>query len=1676
MAVLLSRSSRSIIFKDKIQGIQDVVWKVSNESQSAAKNLLNEFSITEKLKIKGIRKPIQKGIYENKEAYAYKYFKGSTIKSILDKGPIVGNEFAELAVSITTILHELHQAGLLHLRINSNNILINPTSKDIQIIDFTAAAFGTPAIQPDLAIWDSEIAYAAPEQVGQGRSTIDQRTDLYCLGILFYEILTGTVPFSDDQNANLVHAHLVQIPRPASEINPNVDPVLSQITDKLLAKNPKDRYQTAYGLQWDIAAFKNREIEEKTSVLVNFGIKDQSTHLTLSKELFGRKNELRDLNDGLDKIAKGANSFYLIHGESGVGKSSLVQHFEHSVHEKDGLLIYGTFSQFDQNLPHRGLISALKNLGSNILSQPSNKHEEWKAIIKGATGEIGQALTEIIPEFEWLMESQPQLANLSGSQTQNRINFLFQRILQEVATINRPLVLFMDNIQWADDASWNSILSIIGDRSINHFMFIGAYRPRDKENALLHEKINRIKKVSSSIQEINLTNLGLEDIQNFIDQSIKINDLTEFSDIIYSKTHGNPFYIRQFLFMLNRTEILKYSPVLSQWVWDKEKMKKVQESDNVIQFLSEKVKQLPARELNVLIHGACIGKTFNVNLLNEILKGSEPQLGQILSNILAEDLVESINIDTYSFTHDRVQEAVLELSTEDIRSAIHFSIAEQIGDLQEDPNSETIFKLARHYNLAKTLIPESLLFHVSQVNMNAGILATKTADFGLALEYFKAAIETIKESDWDIHYEFVLELYSLASESGMITGALDDAGKWLDILLSKARNTTDRIKAHEIKLNHFTETHQFAETITHLLTVLDEIGYGIKRNPSKVAILKELVGVKWLMLNKNISDIPNLPAMKDERALAFMKLTVSATTSIFGHAPDILPIVFFRLVRLSLKYGNSEYAPFGYISYGFAISVFMGQINQGYDFGKMALELVDKLNAQIVKTKVLVIFYGFLSYWKESLRASIAPLKKAYFIGRQSGDLLYASFASSFHSGIRFYCGDNLQVLLELMTEDCQTINHLNQELVYQISEVQRQFLINLVEVKDNPLEFTQYDFDEDVFLKKIDEIGDQATKFDLYCYKLSLGCFFNNYDEAYKNAIEAGKFEDETTSRQINYPSFLMFAVTAQIKILTNLDDLRKKRRLKKSINKKIKLLEEFSKLAPQNYSNKVSFLKALRYQSEGQNMVASEHYYKAISESQKAGFIHEEALAREHFAYCYMALEMKEYAEMMLQKSFSCYQSWGAVAKCDQLKKSYPEIILSNDAEDTSVSRFQNIFDLNTIISANQALSSEYNLEGLLKRTLDIFVNNASTSKVVIILKDRNGLMKGKALAFDQEIKLLSGEEMEINYPESIINFVVRSKTTLVSSNFTEETKYRFDPYVQLHTPKSVCCIPIISKKILMGAVYLENNLAENTFDLKRVEFYKTICAQFAISLDNVVLYSEMEEKVKERTIEIAEKNELLTLEKKKSDDLLLNILPADTAEELKNHGKTTARLYENVTVLFCDIKDFTLFAEKLSPKELVHQLDICFKEFDKICKKHGLEKIKTIGDAYIAAGGVPKNNFATPQMVINTAIDMQNFTKNTYSKWSKEGKEFFKIRIGINTGPVVAGVVGSKKFQFDIWGDTVNLAARMEQTCDDGKINISKSTYEQVKNEFKCISRGKVLSKNKGALDMYYIEMPS
>ena len=638
--------------------------------------------------------------------------------------------------------------------------------------------------------------------------------------------------------------------------------------------------------------------------------------------------------------------------------------------------------------------------------------------------------------------------------------------------------------------------------------------------------------------------------------------------------------------------------------------------------------------------------------------------------------------------------------------------------------------------------------------------------------------------------------------------------------------------------------------------------------------------------------------------------------------------------------------------------------------------------------------------------------------------------------------------------------------------------MLNLMGKSVNPTIITGEAFDEEKMIKQNDERNDRTGQFFIHFNKLILCYLFGDYNAAIHHAKESRTLLEAVLSK-FEIPNHHFYEALSMLALYTK-SNSSDKRKYMSRIKKNMRQLKKWAKDAPENFQHKYNLLKAERMNVLGQIHKASLFYDKAIKGAAKNYFTHEEAIAHELAGNFYLKQKSEHLAEYYLKASYNAFREWGAKAKLIKLEQDYPQYVSGisqsygvNSGKNTQTSSSTITgglqLDMNTVLKSSSIISSEIVLEKLLHTLLKIVIENAGADRGFLLLnQDGEYIIQASSEDSGKDIKVLQNQVFRGSnmVAESIVSYVTQSKKSIVVSDAQHDSRYINDAYIKERNVQSILSLPIINRGQIAGVLYLENNLITEAFKQDRLELLSLLSSQIAVSIENAILYENLEQKVADRTEELAQ-------EKQKSDELLLNILPLEIAEELKSKGTTTPKKFEKVTVMFTDFKGFTQLSESLSPEELVHEIDTCFSAFDEIIEKNKLEKIKTIGDSYMCVGGLPVPNSTHAADTVNAALQIIEYMENHNKKNKMNGNPVFDIRVGLHSGPVIAGVVGSKKFIYDIWGDTVNTASRMESSGDIGKLNISETTYETVKDKYKCTYRGEIEAKNKGLIKMYFVE---
>lgn len=1685
---LIFESKKSKVYKlDKNEWNKPVLLKILNYEFPTPVDIAqfyNEFDIIDNLELTGVRKPLKKSKYNGRHCMYLEWVEGKVLREAFKGKQNDILDFLYLAISMAQAVGELHQKNIIHKDLNPNNILVNLQERFVKLISFGIASkidlkkqhLGNPEHL------EGTLAYISPEQTGRMNRVVDYRTDLYSLGVTFYEMLADKPPFVATDAMEMVHSHLAVHSKPLYKVNPLVPKPISDIIEILLAKKVEDRYQSAFGLKYDLDLClkefeKNRKIPEFT-----LGTNDYSGRFTLPQKLYGREKELATILERFDHVASGGLELVLIGGYSGTGKSALVSEVHKPITEKRGYFIGGKFDQFQRAVPYYAFLQAFNEFVNILLTESKEKLVHLKQLIIDSVGEEGKVLTDVLPALEFIIGPQPEIPELGGAESQNRFNYIFRKFVAALCLKEHPIVLFIDDLQWADSSSLSLLNILMTDPNNGYLLCICAYR--DNEVSPTHPfmiTVEDLRNEGAGIVDVNIGNLPLDNVNHLIaDTLFKSKDeCRNISQLLYEKTRGNAFFSIQFLLSLYEESLLYFDYSDKIWKYSLGKIKERRITDNVVELIAGKAKKLPENSLIVLKNGACIGNSFDLRVLSVINEKDDLETLDDLQPALAEGLILPAG-GGYKFAHDRIQQAVYSLMSQDEKDLQHLKIGRLLLENKEEENiDEFIFDIVNHLNSSIKLIDsQDERDKLCKLNLKAGKKAKETSAFKVAFDYLETGIALLKPNAWEEQYETALNLHALAGETAYLNGDFKEMDIKINQVFEHAKEFLHKVKSYEIRILAFKAENKLIDAINTGLEFLEQVGEKFPKKPIMPHVMRDLIKTKILLRGKNNDIIKELPVMTDESKIAAMRIIADIASSSYWATPTLFPLLIFRMVHISLKYGNTSVSAFAFATYGVILCGVLGDMKNGYKFGKLGLILLEKFNAKEWKTQIYTPIYCLIVNWNEHIDKTLKPLQESYHIGMETGAIEFACINTNIYCIHSYLSGKRLERLEVETKAYSESFARFKQETNFNYNEVFRQPMLNLLGKVSNPTIITGEAFDEEKMIAQNDERNDRTGQFFIHFNKLILCYLFADYKNALHHATESRKLLEAVLAK-FEIPNHHFYEALTMLALYPKASASEKRKYLSR-VNKNARKLKKWAKNAPESFQHKYELLQAEKHQLQGNINRARLHYENAIKGAGQHDFIHEEAIALELAGKFYLKLKSDQLAGHFLKGSYNSYREWGALAKLIQLEQEYPQFVSGvtrNDNLNTTISIQKgtssissgNLLDINTVLKSSATISGEIVLDKLLNTLIKIVLENAGADRGFILLKQNNELLI-QASSED------SGRHSEVllNKPyidsgllaNSIISYVMHSKKSIVVQDAQNDPRYLTDSHVKNSKVQSILSLPILNRGSLTGVLYLENTLATAVFTQDRIELLALLSGQIAVSIENAILYENLEQKVAERTEE-------LEREKQKSDELLLNILPFETAEELKLKGTTTPRKFEKVTVMFSDFKGFTKLSENLSPEELVEEIGTCFSAFDQIIDKYNLEKIKTIGDAYMCVGGLPVPNSTHAIDMVSAAMEIIDFIEQRKQKQISEGKPVFEIRIGLHTGPVIAGVVGAKKFVYDIWGDTVNTASRMESSSEVGKVNISGSTYNSICNKFECSYRGKIEAKNKGEIDMYFVE---
>ncbi|WP_437543968.1 AAA family ATPase [Sorangium sp. So ce367] len=1388
----------------------------------------------------------------------------------------------EVAIALAAILESLHQRRIVHRDVKPHNVLLDLESKAIRLIDFGISARLAQEVQ---AIGSPEslegtLAYISPEQTGRTSRLVDHRSDLYSLGVTLYEMLTRSLPFRAVDSVELVHSHIARTPTSPCKVSPDVPRAVSDIVMKLLSKAPEDRYQSAHGLRVDLEACLSQLVRTGRVEPFRLGGHDLSAELCIPQKLYGREAETAALLSAFERAAQGATELVMVRGPAGVGKSVLIKEIRHAVaHLRGGYFIAGKSDQLDRNVPYAPFQQALRELIRQIMVEPAEALKGWRDRITAALGENGQVMVDLVPELSWLIGPQPSVPELGPTEAQGRCHMVFQRFMRALGSSERPFALFLDDLQWADPASLNLLKIILSNTGGAHLLVIGAARDREvDEGHPLSFALSDIRSAGATVSELALGPLGLADVNQLLSDTLHCEPerAAPLASLLFEKVHGNPFYLNQLLRRLREQQLITLDRSAEAWTWDLRRIQDTPIAENVVEFMVDSLRRLPAETQEALKLAACFGHQFDLETLALARERPLAETAAHLWGAMDEGLVLPLGADyrfyhdgvardadipeqpacnvSYQFLHDRVQEAAYALIEPARRPEVHLRLGRLLLARREGASGDgETFAIVDHMNLGAGLLgSEDERIELARMNLAAGRRARSAAAFEAAFRYLDAGISLLDglADGWERGGELTFAMQMDLAECEFLTRRFERALARCDVLLGRARERMEKVRIHELRMTVYMAQGRYADAMAAGLAGLAHFGIELPESGEQIAavVQAELADVQAGLGGRRVAELIDAPLMTDPDKRALMRFLVVMLNAAFASKHPLFAFLIARQVNISLRYGHSDGSASGYVTYGFFLSVAQARFKEGHEFGQLAIDLNDKLNHREMVCKLNVQFAGFIHRCRH-LREALPYFERAYDAGVQSGDffLPYACFQIA---ETRLALGEELGNVGEVIENLLALSRRLKDSPSVAVLQIMRQMVANLTGQTKSRGSLGDDGFDEAAFVATLPELP--LAAFWYHVIKARLAFLY----EDPQGALAMADLAAPMVAIAGGTPTVDQLPFYAALSILA-LPDAAERERRGASLAQHQTRLSLLAESCPENYRHRHQLVLAEVARVAGREVEAMARYDEAISGARQNGFIHEEALANELCARFLAAAGKVKAARVHMTEAYDAYRRWGAIAKASHLAEHHAHLLqdsappsgerlTSVSLPTTTTSKSAALLDATTILRAAQTISGELVLDRVLERLMGLVLESAGAQRGALLLA-REGQLLVEATATVEPSSVLVGLSLPLeqsgDVAQAVVRYVARTKEPVILNAAAQDSRFAADPYVIARRPRSVLCVALSHRGRLTGVLYLENNAAFGAFTASRLEVCEMLSSQAAIAVENALLYAKVE-----------------------------------------------------------------------------------------------------------------------------------------------------------------------------------------------------------------------------------------
>jgi PAS domain S-box-containing protein len=1421
-------------------------------SPASALRLEHEFELRDELDAAWALRPIALSRYNERLALVLEDPGGEPLDRLLDE-PLEISAFLHIAIRLADALQQVHERGLIHKDIKPENVVVHEESGGVWLTGFGIASRQPREHQPPAPpeVIAGTLAYMAPEQTGRMNRSIDSRSDLYSLGVVFYEMLTGRLPFTATDAMEWVHCHIARSPQSPHAIAQRIPAVISSIVMKLLAKVAEDRYQTAVGIGADLRRCQEEWKAHGSIDEFRLGASDSSDRLLIPGRLYGRKREIDTLLAAFEQVVcHGTTQLMLLSGYSGVGKSAIVNELHKSLVARRGLFASGKLDQYQRDIPYSTLTQAFQSVIRSLLTQEETALSRWRARLLDALGPNGALMVNLVPDLELIIGGQSPVADLSPLETHERFQTVFRQFVGVFAQREHPLVLFLDDLQWLDAATLELLRVLATHPEVRNLLVIGALRDNEVDPAHpLVATLGAIRQASTRVHDIVIEPLTRADLTEFVSDTLRCeaSAAEPLAGLLHEKTLGNPFFAIQFLTSLCEEHLLVFDAHEAIWKWDLQRIHARGFTDNVVELMVAKLGRVPADTLEMLQQLACLGSSATIGYLAMLVDRPEDDVHARLSDVVQSGLLVRAD-NSYAFAHDRVQEAAHAMIDPAKGAAFHLHIGRMLAartsaHLQE----ERVFEIVNQLNRgAELIVSPDERDRLAALNLTAGKRAKAATAYASATHYLIAGEAMLTGDRWSHAYDLSFSLAYHLAECAFLTGELAAANERLAALSRRTATAADLAAVACLRVAVSMTSGESEHAIQTCLQCLDSLGIKWSARPADQEVEEEYQRLRRQIANHSIEALIDLPPMTDPKSVATMEVLAAMIPAAHWIDRNLYRLIIGRMTNLSLEHGNAPGSGIAYGYLGAVLGPHFGDYQTGFRFGKLALDLVDTHRLDRFKHRVHLLFGQHVLPWMEHLRRGHALVKRAAGAAQEAGDLTFEVFSSMNLTTSLLASGDRLEDV-ERMAERAQALaQKTHYDLVAELINGQLGLIRSLRGRTAAFGSFAGETFDEAQYERSL-----ESAPVILACWhwirKLQAR-FLAGQPESAIGAAEKAQGLLWTSLSFFEFAEHHFYAALARAACCDPLLPASYAAHFQALLSHH-RQIAAWAENCPANFENRAALVAAEIARLEGRELEAMRLYERAIGSAREHGFVQNEALAYELAARFYAGRNFEEIAQSYLRSARQCYDRWGAAGKVRQLEETYSSLRTEPSLHPlpatigTAVERL----DLATVIKVSQAVSGEIVLEHLIDSLMRTALEHAGATRGLLLVT-RGGVQRLEAEATTGrdavKVHLRQASVSAEDLPESLLHHVVRTRESVILDDAAAQNAFSADPYIRRRRVHSILCLPLIKQNVLIAVLYLENSLAPGAFTPGRIEVLTLLSSQAAMSLESAFLFAELQE----------------------------------------------------------------------------------------------------------------------------------------------------------------------------------------------------------------------------------------